>query len=123
MKFNISDWVRSNTKNGELISGFIEKADILHGIVTVHVVESDNEKIVGKNIVVRQQWMKLIPDIPSADVALIHNQIDLALATRDEAWFMELTNRMKSVEMEESELNNSSDDYRNQNNRLGPVGR
>ncbi|NIK78216.1 hypothetical protein FHS15_003354 [Paenibacillus castaneae] len=123
MKINISDWVRGKTREGELIHGFIESFDILQGIVVVNVVESDNEDIVGKKVAVREQWLKPVPEITLADDMFMLNLIDISLATRDEAWFMELTNYLKSNGNEAIGANHASEIRSKHINRLGPVGR
>ncbi|CAM4356782.1 IDEAL domain-containing protein [Paenibacillus alkaliterrae] len=119
MKFNTSDWVQGKTKDGELIHGFIETIDILQGIVTVNVVKSDNEERVGHIVAVRASWIKRVPDTALEDAQLVQNLIDLALATWDEAWFMELTESLKSKELAASEADAQSRVYLALRNRLG----
>jgi hypothetical protein len=110
MRFETSDWVQGRTSNGELIQGFIEHIDSLEGIVTVQVIKSDNEDSVGKPTAVREHWIKKIPEDAPMNAQQLLSMIDLALATRDEAWFMELTDQLQAVKL----LDNY--DSRNKNN-------
>jgi hypothetical protein len=118
MKFNISDWVQGKTKDGELIHGFVETIDILQGFVTVNVVKSDNEEVIGKIVAVRSSWLKNVSDIALDDAQIFHNSIDLALDTWDEAWFMELTNSRKASD-DASKSGDRSKIYSFPANRLG----
>lgn len=97
MRLETSDWVHGKTNNGEMIQGFIEHIDTLNGIVTVQVVKSDNEEAVGKPAAVRDHWIKKLPDHAPMNEQQLLGLIDLALATWDEAWFMELTEQLRDV--------------------------
>ncbi|WP_141505573.1 hypothetical protein [Paenibacillus luteus] len=119
MKFNISDWVQGKTKDGELIHGFVETIDILQGFVTVNVVKSDNEEVIGKIVAVRSSWLKNVSDIAVDDGQLFQNSINLALDTWDEAWFMELTNTRKASEGAAAQAGDKSNIYSFPVNRLG----
>lgn len=102
MRLETSNWVQGKTSNGELIQGFIEHIDTLEGIVTVHVIKSDNEAAVGKATTVREHWIKKIPEDAPINAQQLLSMIDIALATRDEAWFMELTNQLQDVKLLDS---------------------
>ncbi|WP_028612806.1 hypothetical protein [Paenibacillus harenae] len=123
MKFNIGDWVQGKSKEGELIHGFIDTIDILQGIVTVYVVNSDNEETIGKVVAVREHWLRSSTDIKLDNAQVVHNLIDMALATWDEEWFMELTDSLKSIEGSSNEKGSGTVSYPFHHNRLGPVGR
>lgn len=97
MKFEISDWVQAKTRNGEFVHGFIESIDGLQGIAKVFVVRSDNEESVGKTTAVLEHWLRELPSAPLEESGAIHNLIDLALMTRDEQWFKELTLQLSAV--------------------------
>lgn len=98
MDFKISDWVQGKAQGGELIYGFIDSINELDKIVSVYVVKSDNDNIVGKIAAVREHWLKSVPVISLEDTQLMHNLIDMALATRDESWFMELTETLRTIQ-------------------------
>lgn len=48
--FEIGDWVKGKSKDGELIRGFIEAIDFSQGTVKVYVVACDQEKTIGRTI-------------------------------------------------------------------------
>lgn len=91
MNVNVSDWVHGRTGEGEMVYGFAESVDGQYGVVTLYVVKSDNEEREGKFATVRLSTVKLVADIDSEDLRHVDDLIDLALATRDEAWFLKLT--------------------------------
>jgi hypothetical protein len=91
MNINVSDWVHGRTSDGEMVYGFVESMDVLQGLVALHVVKSDNEERVGRSVRVRLATIKPVSDSASTDLRHADELIDLALATWDEEWFMELT--------------------------------
>ena len=91
MRFNVSDWVHGKTVDGEMVYGFVEEVDSVQGIVTLFVVQSDHEERVGRTADVRASTVRKVPDAKPGDSRHVPDLIDLALATRDEAWFRELT--------------------------------
>ncbi|GGG03210.1 hypothetical protein [Paenibacillus abyssi] len=119
MKFEISDWVQGTTRNGELIHGFIETIDRVDGIVKVNIVESDNEDIIGKHVAVREYWLKKLPLLPIDEPEHINNLIDIALSTWDEAWFMELSAKLKAIQHHPVKVGSDDLAYPSFNNRLG----
>jgi len=96
MKMKISDWVQGKTKDDEMIFGFVEEIDSMNGVAAVHVVQSDNEERVGRKASLRIAGIKPVPAASFADNEQIDDVIDLALATGDKAWFMELTEGRKT---------------------------
>jgi hypothetical protein len=98
MKVVISDWVLAKTKNGELIHGFVDSIDELQKMANVIVIKSDNEDSVGKPIAVREQWLRKLPDNSMEDEEPLQSLIDIALLTKDEQWFNELTEKLRSVQ-------------------------
>lgn len=123
MKLNISDWVKGKTKDGELIQGFIQSIDAVQGFATVYVVHSDNEDVKGKIVAVREHWLKKMQDLTLDDAQLVQNLIDMALATWDEAWFMELTETLKAIQNDSVQADDQSKPFPFYHNRLGPVSR
>lgn len=88
--FANGDWVQGKSRDGELIHGYVENVDSNRGLVKVNVVESDNEKVIGKSIWVLNQWTKKLPNVTVNDESHLLMLIDLALQTKDGQWFMEL---------------------------------
>lgn len=117
MMMKISDWVQGITKEDEMIFGFVEEIDSLKGVATVHVVQSDNEDRIGRKAALRMSRAKPVPAASFKDNELIDDVIDLALATGDEAWFMELTERRETGRQSASESRD------NAGSRFAPVNR
>lgn len=91
MKFGVSDWVHGKTGEGEMVYGFVEAVDGVKDIVTLYVIQSDNDERIGRTTAVRASTVKKVPDADLKDSRHMADLIDLALATWDQAWFMELT--------------------------------
>jgi len=97
MRLEISDWVQGKTSEDELIRGFVESIDRVHGIARVNVVQSDHEAAIGTIVGMREQWLKRLEVISMEEQAPLLNFIDMALATRDEEWFAELSEKLAAV--------------------------
>ncbi len=96
-----SCWVTGKTPNGELIIGYIDKIDPAKDIVRVTVVNSDNEDIVGDTIEMLHHWVETIPSSFEKSKTQLEFLIDLALETKDEEWFLELSAEWKKKEQKE----------------------
>lgn len=93
-RFENGDWVQGRFREGELIHGYVETVDSNQGIVKVHVVESDNEKVIGKSIWVLNKWIEKLPDITINNESQLLELIDLALLSKDEQWFKDLSSKL-----------------------------
>ncbi|UVI31547.1 IDEAL domain-containing protein [Paenibacillus spongiae] len=122
MRIEISDWVQGKTRDGQLIRGFIESVDSLQAIVKVYVVQSDNEDAIGTRVSVREQWLKKLPELAMEDAPSIQNLIDLALSTKDEAWFMELSEKQRAIQAPADKTIDAPPIYTAYTNRLGMSG-
>ena len=89
--FNVSDWVHGRTGEGEMVYGFVKSMDLLQGLVELHVVKSDNGERIGRSATVKRSTVKQVQDTVPTDPRQAAELIDLALATWDREWFMELT--------------------------------
>lgn len=103
MTFQIGDWVQGHTSNGELVHGYIESIGEFQGIVKMHVIHSDHERIIDKFVGVREQELKKLEMAPLHELQTLRTLIDAALAGRDEAWFHELAAQWKDAEATYSE--------------------
>ncbi|MEW9701469.1 hypothetical protein [Paenibacillus sp. SI8] len=120
MTFEISDWVKGKTEIGELIQGYIES---IHDVkVNVNVLQSDNEEIIGTIISVPKHRLKKQTVISLQDEGLIKALIDIALTARDEAWFLELSERLRLIEQPASPIETISTAFLPSTNRLGSPG-
>ncbi|NEW06689.1 IDEAL domain-containing protein [Paenibacillus sp. SYP-B3998] len=123
MTLEISDWVQGKTEAGELIHGYIESIHELQGYVNVQVLKSDNEAAIGKPAFVPIQRLKKLADISLEAKEQINMLIDIALLTRDEAWFIELTSQLKlKQEKKGPEENSAAFPDAPSTNRLGLSG-
>jgi uncharacterized protein YpiB (UPF0302 family) len=93
---NTGDWIKGESRDGELVIGYIESI-ILDGAVSVTVVTSDNKETVGKTIQMLSKRVKKLPDSIVTNREQILFQIDLALSTGDEEWFLELSSKLNSM--------------------------
>ncbi|UQD51841.1 hypothetical protein C0971_07160 [Bacillus methanolicus] len=113
------DWVKGKTRNGELIRGYIESVDFLQGIAKVHVIESDNNKSIGKTVGVLINWIEKLPVSTEINEEQILQLIDLALLTKDEQWFNALSSKLDSLrKVSKTNAKKNNDDPIN-NNRIG----
>ncbi|PLR94665.1 IDEAL domain-containing protein [Bacillus sp. T33-2] len=103
----VGDWIKGKSKHGELIHGYIETIDALRGSVKVNVVASDNKGTIGKCIVTLNKWVEKFHDADTNLEGQIITLIDLALATGDKEWFMELSAKLNSIR-QDSEKNEST---------------
>jgi hypothetical protein len=97
--FKNGDWVQGKSREGELIHGFVENVSDNREIVKVNVVESDNEKAVGKSIWIPSRWTEKLPDLEISNETHLLALIDLALLSKDETWFMELSGKLESIKI------------------------
>nr|WP_263327251.1 IDEAL domain-containing protein [Neobacillus sp. Marseille-Q6967] len=95
--FEIGDWIKGESRNGELIIGYIESISNLEGVVKVTVVRCDNEEIIGKTIPLLSKQVKLLPAANVTNKEQILFLIDVALSTGDKEWFNELTTKLNSM--------------------------
>ncbi|BDG43765.1 IDEAL domain-containing protein [Saccharococcus caldoxylosilyticus] len=118
----VGDWVKGKTKNGELIYGYVETVNSLQGTVKIKVMDCDNEQIIGKTVETLKHWVKKLPISIFDNEEAIKALIDLALLTKDERWFMELSDQLKSIRQvaKESEMKNTT--HPSFKNRLGTCG-
>ncbi|MFE5429089.1 IDEAL domain-containing protein [Peribacillus simplex] len=98
-QFKNGDWVQGKSRDGELIHGFIETVSDSREIVKVNVVESDNEKAVGKSIWIPSKCTEKLPDLEISNENHLLALIDLALLSKDETWFMELSGKLESIKI------------------------
>jgi len=95
-RFENGDWVQGRSRDGELIHGYVETVDSHKGMLQVNVVESDNEKAIGKSIWIQNKRAEKLPDITGRNESELLALIDLALLFKDEQWFKELSAKLVS---------------------------
>jgi predicted RNA-binding protein with RPS1 domain len=115
-RFENGDWVQGRSSDGELIHGYVETLDSIQEIVKVKVVESDNEKAISKSIWLLNKWAEKLPDLTVSNESQLLSLIDLALLSKDEQWFMELSTKLASIK-KISKVNNKKSEYLISGNR------
>jgi|SRR5699024_3486671 len=100
-KFEIGDWVRLQSNKGEHIHGYVEKRPENKDVVQLRVIASDNEWLSGHSIQVKTNKIEKDHDFLEHSIGELEQLIDLALLTKDEAWFDSLVLKYKALKDEE----------------------
>ena len=95
--FEKGDWIQGRSRNGELVHGYVEKIDLIQGIMKVYVIESDNENVIGKATWILTKYAKKLPVVTDPNESELLSLIDLALLSKDQQWFIELSERLDSI--------------------------
>ncbi len=88
----MGDWVIGTTVMDERFIGFIDSVD--SDTCRIHVTQSDRERIVGKKVGARTSKVRKLDVHEPATEAELRSMIELALMTKDEAWFKALASRL-----------------------------
>ncbi|MDU0202400.1 MULTISPECIES: IDEAL domain-containing protein [Paenibacillus] len=102
MNYQISDWVTATTNQDEMLHGYVESMDVLGGLTRIYVIASDRESTIGKVMEVSNQDVKKLPPSSLDIEEQVRSLIDVALAVRDEMWFLELTGKLLAIQQNES---------------------
>ncbi|CAM3364956.1 MULTISPECIES: IDEAL domain-containing protein [Saccharibacillus] len=95
-KWTTGDWIQAYTDDGALVHGYLIAASAPIQTALLQVTHSDNKELMGKEIAVSDRGMKKLSENPRKSEQEIRSLIDLALQIRDEAWFTELTNELRT---------------------------
>jgi hypothetical protein len=87
----LGDWVSGTTPNDERIIGFVEAMPDVNGKVSVFVTGSDRTEAIGTVVQCNLGKISSLPEQAPYLEDELTGLIDLALQTRDEPWFRELT--------------------------------
>lgn len=93
----IGDWIKAKSRVGELIIGYVESLDLSEEMTKVTVTSSDHEELVGKTIPILNNKVIRLPNSNVKNKEQILYLIDLALATGDEDWFLELSSKLNAI--------------------------
>jgi hypothetical protein len=91
------DWIKAESKDGEIIMGYIESLSSIEGVVKVTVVTSDNTQTIGKTIPLLSKQVKKLPVSNVTNKAQIEFLLDLALSTGDKEWFLALSSELNAM--------------------------
>ncbi|MEH7304085.1 group-specific protein [Neobacillus drentensis] len=91
------DWIKAESRVGELIIGYIDSLSSLEGVVKVTVVTSDNNQMIGKTIPILSKRVKKLPVSNVTNKTQIEFLLDLALSTGDKEWFLALSSELNAM--------------------------
>jgi hypothetical protein len=91
------DWIKAESRDGELIIGYIDSMSSIEGVVKVTVVTSDNNQMIGKTIPILSKRVKKLPVSNVTNKAQIEYLLDLALSTGDKEWFLALSSELNAI--------------------------
>lgn len=94
---NEGDWVIGKTANDEKLRGYVERLDAYGGTALVKVLESDHDAIVGRSVKAALATIEPLPIDAVRSEGELLDLIDLALQTRDKAWFEELSGELLAL--------------------------
>lgn len=114
----VGEWVRGKTKDGELIHGFVESIDSAGSTVHVYVVNCDNDMTVGKVVATRASWIEVMAESAGYEEGQLYDLMDLALATKDREWFMELASASNGLQKGTHSKEKRMAEHRHVRNRL-----
>ncbi|OLN22561.1 hypothetical protein BTO30_09550 [Domibacillus antri] len=99
--FQVGDWVKGETWDQQRIYGYTVKIEDPEDIMKVYVTDSVNNKLVGRMIRVLSKSFEKVPD-SAPEEAPLAQLIDLALLTKDEKWFDQLTVQLEAAKKQYS---------------------
>lgn len=100
MNVNIGDWAIGYTNQDEMVQGFIESIQAGRQTADMVVTASDHAATIGKTVQVDGQSLKPLPVRAMPGEGHLQTLIELALMTRDEAWFYELSEQLTALRSE-----------------------
>ncbi len=92
-RIRIGDWIKGISKNEYEYQGYVEAISATHGSLLVRVVKSEQQSKVGKVIESHMSRVDLMEE-EIGEEQDVYALIELALQTRDEVWFMDLTSHL-----------------------------
>ncbi|WP_040205825.1 IDEAL domain-containing protein [Neobacillus jeddahensis] len=92
------DWVQGRSREGALVHGYVKRENVAQGLLKVAVIESDQEELIGKAIWILTKSVKKLSMVPNHNEAELLSLIDIALVTKDEQWFTELSEALRSIQ-------------------------
>jgi len=98
LKFKQGDWVKGSSSQSELVHGYVETVDLYQRFLNVRVIACDNKQMVGRTISLLNHTVEHLPVYELDNEGHLYNLIDLALATRDKKWFLDLTKKLNGIE-------------------------
>lgn len=104
-KFQIGDWVKLRSSKGERIHGYVEKETENDDKMQLRVVASDNQLLSGQSIQVQSAKVEKEQAFEHFTKGELEQLIDLALLTKDQAWFDSLIKDYQLLQLKEVNKN------------------
>lgn len=92
----VGDWVSGTSIKDERFLGYVE--EIKNNMFLVRVIDSDHQAAIGTVVKSQMKHVKKMSVNPIQTTAHLLNMIDLALSTRDQKWFIDLTNQLNKLQ-------------------------
>ncbi|WP_050184190.1 IDEAL domain-containing protein [Domibacillus robiginosus] len=99
--FIVGHWVEGETWDKQRICGYVVKVGKPEDIMKVYVVDSDNKDLNGRMIHVLSKSLHQVLGHAPAEAA-IEQLVDLALLTKDQEWFAQLSKQLCELRMQYS---------------------
>lgn len=93
------DWVSGTSKEDERFIGYVESVDA-YGTVKVRVTQCDHTEAVGEIVESSLARLEKMSEELQMDEADLKALMDLALMTRDKAWFEDLYSTLRMVQFQ-----------------------
>lgn len=99
MLIQTGDWVSGTSKEDERFIGYVESVDA-YGTVKVRVTQCDRDEAVGEVVESSLARLDKMSEEMQADETDLRSLMDLALMTRDKAWFEDLYSALRMVQFQ-----------------------
>lgn len=100
-QFHVGDWVQGETWDKQRIYGYVVKIENPEDITKVYIVDSVNEELIGRMIRVLTKSLQPVLEQEPAEASL-EQLIDMALLTKDEEWFEQLSAELRKLKKQYS---------------------
>jgi hypothetical protein len=100
-QFKVGHWIEGETWDKQRIYGYIVKIGQPEDILKVYVVHSANEELKGRMIHVLSKSLQKVSKQAPAEAA-IEQLVDLALLTKDQEWFEQLSTQLHKLRVQYS---------------------
>jgi hypothetical protein len=92
------DWVKGKSSEGQLLFGYIESRHEAKELVKIRVVQTEESLIIGQTIDLPFSLITKLSDPSLKSQQEVRSMMDLALQTKDEEWFKELSGMLATLD-------------------------
>jgi hypothetical protein len=94
----VGDWVSGTSMQDEKFIGYVESVG-MNGTVKVVITQCDREEAVGALVESSLTKLEKLSEYVPNEATALRSLMDLALMTRDQAWFNDLTSELHISEL------------------------